>query len=273
MKTIAIAGLTILLLLPAARAQDYHAMIDSDWWVTAGSFLASTDFEASAKGSVGGENQEFDFEGSLGLDDSPDLFQGELGWQFTDNWSLTAQYFRSTRSARRTLEESVEWQGNTYDVGAFVEAETKFELTRFFFARRFRDSGPHSLRVGLGFHWLSLRAEIAGQATLEDQSTEFRRAATAAEVPIPNIGAWYRYSPSEKWIFNARVDWLSASVDNYSGDIWNASGGVSYEIFDHFSIGANYQLFRLSGDIKEDNWRGDVSTTYSGPYIYLAGYW
>jgi opacity protein-like surface antigen len=273
MKATAALCLTLLVLIPAANAQDHHAMIDSKWWVTAGSFLASTKFEASAKGGIQGLNREFDFEESLGFDDSPELFQGELGWQFSDNWSLTAQYFRSTRNARKTLDESIEWEGNTYEIGAFVAAETKLEVTRFFVARRFHDSGPHSLRVGAGLHWLSMRASIAGEATFEDQTTGFRRAASAAEVPIPNIGVWYRYSPSDKWIFNARVDWLSASIDNYSGEIWNVSGGVSYELFEHFSIGANYQLFRLGGTLTEDNWRGEVTTTYTGPYLFLAGYW
>lgn len=274
MRTTAAVCLTFLVLMPAAaNAQDHHALIDAKWWITAGAFITTTNFEASAKGTIEGINRDFDFEEALGFDDSPDLFQGELGWQFSENWSLTAQYFNSTRNAQRTLDESFEWEGVTYEIGATVSAETKFEVTRIFFARQFLDNGPHSLRVGLGVHWLSMRAEIAGEATFEDQTTGFRRAASAAEVPIPNVGAWYRYSPSKKWIFNARVDWLSASVDNYSGDIWNASGGVSYEIFDHISIGANYQFFQIGGDLKEDNWRGEVRTTYSGPYIYLAGYW
>ena len=129
------------------------------------------------------------------------------------------------------------------------------------------------MRLGAGLHWLSLSAEVAGQATLNDQSTEFRRAAASTEFPIPNIGAWYRYSPSAKWIFNARVDWLSASIDDYSGDMWNASAGGAYALLDYLSIGANYQFFQLSGSIRDTNWRGQLSSTFTGPYIYLAGHW
>ena len=74
-------------------------------------------------------------------------------------------------------------------------------------------------------------------------------------------------------MFNARVDWLSANVDQYSGGIWNASGGIGFSITDHIGTGINYQFFQISGDIKEDNWKGEIKTTFSGPYIYLMGYW
>jgi opacity protein-like surface antigen len=256
-----------------AVAQDRHPMMDSKWWVNAGSFLADRDFDASASGTIRGVSREFDLEGSLGLDDSPALFMGELGWQFTEKWGVALQYFRSSRSGSRVLEDTFEWQGETYDVGARLEAGTKMEITRIFFARRFRDNGPHSLRVGAGVHWLSMSAEVAGEATLNDNSTDFRRSAATAEFPVPNIGAWYRFSPNERWIFTARIDWLSASIDDYSGSIWNLSGGVGYQLFRNIGIGANYQYFELSGELTEDNWRGDVKTTFTGPYLYLSGYW
>ena len=84
-------------------AQERHPMMDSDWWVTAGSYFSDRDFKASASGSIGGITREFDLEGALGLDDSPALFMGELGWQFVDKWGVALQYFRSSRGGSRVL--------------------------------------------------------------------------------------------------------------------------------------------------------------------------
>lgn len=266
--------LIVLLLFPVvSKAQDVHPAMESKWWANAGSYLAKRDLDASASGSVSGFNREFDLEGSLGLDDAPSVFMAELGWQFSENWGAALQYFRSSRSGSRTLDESFEWQGNTYDVGAVLEAETEMDITRIFFARRFRDEGPHSLRLGAGFHWLDISAAVAGQATQNDQSTEFRRSAAKASVPVPNIGAWYRYSPNDRWLLSARIDWLSASIDNYSGDIWNVSAGANFRLWDHVGVGASYQYFELAGSLKEDSWRGDIKTTFSGPYLYVSAFW
>ena len=267
------ALIVAILLSGPALAQDVHPAMESRWWVNAGTYLATRNFEASASGAVAGQTREFDFEGSLGLDDEPSLIMGELGWQFGKSWGTTLQYFRSSRNARRTLEETFEWQGNTYDVGAQLEAGTRMEITRIFFSRRFRDGGPHSLRLGAGVHWLELSAEVAGQARIDDQSTEFRRSAAVASLPVPNIGAWYRYSPSDRWLLSARLDWLSASIDDYSGDIWNGSAGINFRLWDHVGVGASYQYFQLAGRLKEDKWRGEVTTTFTGPYLYVSAFW
>lgn len=257
----------------AAEADDVHPLMTSEYWGNMGVYFAARDFDASAQGGIAGITRSFDFESSAGLDDRPDLFMAELGWQFTPNWSLALQYFDSERSASRTLTDVIEWQDLVFDVGVRLEATSGVEITRLFFARRFRDSGPHSLRLGAGIHWLSMGASLAGEATLEDQSREFRRSVVKTDVPMPNVGAWYRYSPSRRWMFNLRADWLSASVDKYKGSIWNASAGVNFGAWDHVGFGMSYQFFQLDGEINEDRWRGQVQTTFTGPFVYMSGYW
>lgn len=265
--------IAFLFLSSAVSGQDRHPAMEKTWSVNFGYFFVERDLKASANATVGGINKEFDFEKALGLDDSGNLFMAELGWQYTENWGVALQYFRTERDASRTLDESFEWQGDTYDIGARIDAGTKLEITRVFFARRFRDNGPHSLRVGAGIHWLDISAEVSGLATLNDETSEFRRNAAAASLPVPNIGGWYRYSPNDRWMLNARVDWLSASIDNYSGDIWNVSAGINYRLWNNIGVGASYQYFELGGDVTEDKWRGALEVTLTGPFLYVSGFW
>ena len=257
----------------AAGADDVHPLMSSKYWGNIGVYFSARDFDASAEGSIVGITRGFDFESSTGLDDRPNLFMAELGWQFTPKWGVALQYFESERSASKTLSESIEWRDLVFDVGVRIDASTSMEVTRLFFARRFRDDGPHSLRLGAGIHWLSMGASLAGEATLNDLSREFRRSVVKTEIPMPNVGAWYRYSPSKRWMFNFRADWLSASIDNYDGRIWNASAGVNFSPWDHFGLGLSYQFFQLSGSISEERWRGEVQTTFTGPFVYVSGYW
>ncbi|MGI9200304.1 MAG: hypothetical protein ACR2QL_04545 [Woeseiaceae bacterium] len=267
---------TLLLFSGTAMAQDNqdaHPMLESKWWVNVGSYLPKRTFKASANATAAGLERDFEFEGTFGLDDKPSVFMAELGWQFGEKWGAAVQYFNSSRKGQRTLDETFEWQDVTYELGATLKGETNIDIMRVFFARQFFDNGPHHLRVGLGVHWIELGATVAGQATLDDQSTEFRRSSASASLPVPNIGAWYRYSSNDRWLWTARADWLDANIDNYNGGIWNVSGGVNYRIWDHVGIGASYQYFQLSGALKEPNWRGEIKTTFTGPYLYLSGYW
>src|SRR5210317_1345458 len=151
MKKINASACVIALILTvpglAAESDDLHPLMNSKYWGNIGVYFSARDFDASAEGAIAGITKSFDFESSAGLDDRPDLFMAELGWQFTPKWGLALQYFESERSASKTLTDSIEWRDLVFDVGARIDATSSVEITRLFFARRFRDDGPHSLRL------------------------------------------------------------------------------------------------------------------------------
>ena len=256
-----------------ANAADVHPLVTNKYWVSVGAFFATADLKANAQGGVGGEEERVDFETSLGLDHRPDLLDLEFGWQFDKNWDVSLQYFYADRETRSTIQEAIEWEGVTYDVDADITATTDFEVTRVFFSRRVWQNGRHDLRLGAGIHYIKLSAEISGEATLDDESKEFRVSAVSASFPVPDIGAWYRFSPSDRWLLDARVDWLSANVDEYSGSLWNFAVGANFRLNKHVGIGLGYLFFELDGKVNEADWRGDVRTRFAGPQIYLAGFW
>lgn len=267
--------ITLFLMMPALAAEpdDVHPMMTSKYWGALGVYLASRNLEASANGSIVGITRGFDFESSAGLDDRPDVLMAEFGWQFSPKWGLALQYFGSERRASKVLSEAIEWRDLVFDAAVRVDAEASLDVTRLFLARRFRDNGPHSLRLGAGVHWLSMSASLAGEATLNDLSRDFRRSVVRTSFPMPNIGAWYRYSPSRRWLFNVRADWLSASVDKYDGGIWNASAGVNFNPWEYIGFGLSYQYFELNGAVNETNWRGEVKQIFTGPFVYISGHW
>lgn len=256
-----------------AFADDLHPMISSKYWVSVGAFYPARNFSASAEAPGGQITPRADFESSLGIKDRPNILMAEFGWRFSDRWDVSLQRFASQRDGQATLQESIEWDGVTYDAGVDVSGKTKIGITRLVFSREFRDQGPHSLRLAAGLHLLNASAEISGVATLNDQTQEFRASKASASIPIPNLGAWYRYSPSDKWLLTTRVDWFSANIGNFSGGIWNVSSGVNYSINKHFGVGLNYQYFELDGRLNVSDWRGELKTRFTGPFLHIDGYW
>ena len=160
-----------------------------------------------------------------------------------------------------------------YEAGARIDAHSYMRITRLFFSRRIWDKGPHDLRLGVGLHLLDVGVSVSGEARLEDMTTGFHTSVVSADFPFPDIGAWYRYSSSDRWVFHTRVDWLSASTSDYSGGIWNAAAGVDYALTKHLGIGIAYQFFELNGAIKEDTWRGDIVSRHQGITLSLDAFW
>jgi hypothetical protein len=273
-----IAKLTLLgclLTASLASADDRHPALDSKYYISVGGYFASRAFKASAEGSVTPSNPTpyVDFESDLKVDDRPDLLVAEFRWQFAEKWNLGLQYFNSTRDGQHTLDETIEWEGVTYEVGAMVTTETSVDVTRIVLSRHFRQKEGHDIRLTGGLHWLDISAKIQGEATQGDGSTAFATSKAAAAFPIPNVGVLYQYSPSQKWLFSARVDWFSASIGDYSGGIWNTNLSVNYQVAEHIGVGLGYQFFQIDGTLTEEQWKGDVKIRFSGPTFQVSAFW
>jgi hypothetical protein len=250
-----------------------HLFLTSKVWVELGAYFPNHDFSAKLDGTTGNSGSEVDFERALGFDDNTQSFSGEIGWQFSRSWAVAAQYFSFDRTNSRILDEDIEWSDVVYEVGAEVRGGSSLDVTRIVTSYRFFRDGPHDLRAALGVHWLNLGAFIEGDARLNDNTVDFQKRGGSADGPLPNIGAWYRYSPSEKWVFSVRLDWLEASVGDFGGRILDLSAGANYSVWKNVGIGINYQHLELDVRVDSDSWNGDVKTSYSGPVVYISGYW
>jgi hypothetical protein len=256
-----------------AITDDLHPMMTDKHWVNVGKFFADRDLDASVTGGMGDERTVIDFESQMGLDDKPDLLMSELGWQFGEEWGLSLQYFRADRSATETLEERIEWEDLVFEAGAEISAATKISVTRLFFSRRFWDGGRHSVRLGAGVHLFKTAASIGGDVTIDDITTEYKTSAVSASIPVPDIGIWYRYSPSNRWMLYSRLDWFSADLGGFAGSVWNFAAGANLQITEHLGIGLSYQLFEIDGRIRKKHWRGSFRTRLTGPNLHITGYW
>jgi len=256
-----------------AIADDLHPMMTDKYWVNVGGFFADRDLDASVEGGLGDIKTVIDFESHMGLDDKSDLLMSEFGWQFGEEWGLSFQYFQVDRSATETIEKTIEWDGLVFEAGAEISAATSISVTRLFFSRRFWDGGRHSFRLGAGVHLLKTAASIGGEVTIDDQTKEYQSSAVSASFPVPDIGVWYRYSPSNRWLLYSRLDWFSADLGDFAGSVWNFAAGANIQITEHLGIGLSYQLFEINGTIRENQWRGSLRTRLTGPNLHITGYW
>ena len=261
----------LLLTIAAGHAiadDEVHPFISDKFSVQLGVFMPSKDFKMGVDGSVSGLNREFDWETATGFGKDDEVFMLEAMWRFGKKWSFRAQYYDSNENERAILQEDVYWRNSIIGAGSNVTAGTDFSLTRTFFGRTFGNRVNVDAGLGLGLHWLEIGAFIR-----PDLNTIGDLSAAKVSGPLPNIGGWYYYSPSSRWILGGRIDWLDASVDKYDGGILNLSAGVNYQLFKHVGIGVKYQSFGLDVNIKNDKWNGSLDLNWEGPYFYLSGNW
>lgn len=270
-------GVVFLLLSAETLAQDYdyHPALSDRFDASLGWFKSDNTFKISADPLYINTNTNIDFGDDLGVEQSNTLFDAQLRWKLGSErkWSLSGQYFKNKASGDAVLEEDVEWQGEVFREGSFVGAGVSLEVIRLFLGRSIVKNERNDFGIGVGLHYLSLDAYIEGEILINDEDTGFHRGDASSSAPLPNLGAWYMFSPAKNWLLRARVDWISANIGDYDGTLWNANVGVNYQLFRHIGLGLSYQYFNLNLGVDNNNWKGSADMTYSGPVIAVTGNW
>ena len=255
----------------ADEANDVHPLLTTGFSLDVGIFYPDRELDIRVDGTLG-RNQEIDFDTSLNLGSPDEVFAGELAWRFRNDWSFLAQYFKSSDSSSRTLGEDIEWRDVVFGAGTGATTGTNLSLTRLFVGKQLTtERRRHDVGIGGGVHWLSIGAFIEGTIVVNGNSQSARRS-VSAEAPLPNIGAWYRYSISPRWAFRSRFDLLSADIGEYDGLLTNVGVGLNYQMFENLGIGISYNYFELDVRIDKSDWRGKIETIYDGAYVYVSAY-
>jgi hypothetical protein len=260
-------------LVYSEEPSNVHPSLTDQFVLDLGMYFPERSVEIRVDGTIAGINQDIDFEKQVGLNRSDETLSVDFGWRFGKKWSLLTQYFQSSGAREAVLNEDIEWNDVVFGQGSNVVAGQDFSVLRVFFGRQFSSNERHDFGLGIGLHWIEIGAFIEGEIITGGGPTMFRRESVSAEAPLPNFGAWYRYSISPKWAFKSRIDWLNADIGDYSGSITNASLGVNYQMFDNFGVGLSYNALELDLRIRKSNWQGKFNTSYEGVFAYVSTSW
>ena len=257
-----------------AQDYDYHPALSDRFTATLGAMRSSNAFKAESD-VLGDPGDDIDFDDRLRVSQHSTLFNGQVRWKFSKQkkWSLAGQYFSNKAEGETELLEDIEWDGLTFREGSFVKAGVKLAVTRLFIGRSFIMNDRNDFGAGIGIHNLDMELFIEGEVAIDDETTGFQRGEVGDNQPLPNIGAWYNFSPAKKWLLHARVDWISANIGDYDGTLWNTNVGVNYQAWRHIGFDLSWQYFNLNLKVDKSDWKGQADMTYSGPVLAITGNW
>jgi hypothetical protein len=255
----------------AQASDDYHPFLSDKFNIGIGMFFPKKDFTLRVDGAV--PEEEIDFQESLALDDSESVWSLNFRWRFGEKWSFWGQYWSTESDGGAVLTEDVEWQDVVFKEGTFATGGVDLTIARTFFGRSFTNAPNYEFGAGAGLHWMEIGAFIEGEIIIDENTTGFQRESVSADFPLPNVGAWYMYSWNKQWLFQARVDWLSVSIGDYSGGLWNAQVGIHWQAFKNIGFGLTYNAFELDVDVDKSDWRGSADISQNGPFLAVTAAW
>jgi hypothetical protein len=269
--TVIILLASLICITTVQAEEEYHPFLTDNFNIDVGAFWPNINLDLKVNGSSPGE--EIDFDEALNIEDYQAAGSINFRWRFGEKWSFWVQAWKTNSSGVATLKKDIEWADVIFKSGTFVKGGLNLSGARLFFGREFSIGPQHEFGMGAGLHWMGLDTFIKGEVLINDGSIEFQRKSVSADIPLPNIGIWYMYSWSPKWIFQSRLDWLSASIGEYSGGLWDVQAGVNYQAFRNIGFGLYYKAFLLNVDIKKNNWKGSADLNQSGPLLTMTATW
>lgn len=275
--TVTILGLLIATVAMGEEESSDFGLADAKFFASVGLYAPNRKLrlglDASVDVTIPQPDPYVDFSEQVDLKSRDETFSAEFGWNFGKRWQFRSQYFRIDDDDRAALTEDVQWGDYIFNEGTAVEAGVDMQITRLFFGRKFGDSENFEAGAGLGGHIIDMSAFISGNATVNGEDVGFVEERASVSQPLPNIGGWFRWLYTDRWILRGRLDWLAADIDKYDGHIINGSLGVAYIVSNHFGIGLSYNLFELDVGVNDSSWQGRVRSRFEGPYLALNAYW
>lgn len=238
----------------------YKLRIQANWWFShpSGSF--------SGEGNSG----SFDIDKDLGFGDYS-TFSGALDWRFTRKNHFTFGTAPVNSHKTATLQRTIEFQGETFDVGTTVKADIRSYAYvpgyQYDFIRR-----NHGYLGGTAqLELLDTSASLEGTVTANGQARS-QTASGSFFAPLPIIGVhglWYPMSNSDRVSLEGIITGMYFfGYGNFIASRGNASFGVSK----HWRVELGYQMgSRLSIHGTSDNI--GVRLTQKGPTAGVAVHW
>lgn len=250
------------------ETEDKHPVLADRFQIEIGTFIPSKNIDVGANGDVPitGTN----FGDTFNFNDNEATLFIRLEWYFAKKWKLSVENFSVKAAKNTTLEEDLVWDNVTFKAGSNVRGGFDMSLYRVFIGRTISRGLKHELGAGLGVHALNTGAFIEGNIAINETDFRFERKKVNGIIPLPNIGFWYNFAPTTKWLLSTRVDWFGISVDEYSGGLWDLEGKVQYQLFENIGIGVSYVYFSVNAEVEKSNWNGSFDLTFQGPLFTLS---
>jgi hypothetical protein len=212
-------------------------------------------------------NGYFDIKRDFGFG-SYATFSGKVDWRFKRKHHLlfTATPVFSSRTT--TLNRTIDWQGQTYDVGARVEADIKSLVFspgyQYDFFRRKAGYLGLLINANLIYTDAKLKASTTGGIAAQSEGSLF--------APLPAIGPTFRWYPIPE---SGRL-YLDGALTGMSffgyGNFFAGNAILGFPISTHWNVRAGYLIgsrLKISGST--DNIA--IRLTQKGPVFGIEHHW
>jgi len=229
-----------------ALAQEPTVEFEGRCWVT--------DLDAKVKVSKSGIGEKFDLKSDLGVDDQ-NLPEGRLYWHTGPSSRIRFAYTQADFKGDETVTRSIQFSGQTFNVGTRVVSKFDIKYFRFSWIWQFLNFIGDKLKLGTIIEAKAINADVSLEAP--DLSVKESEKFWGG---LPTVGLALDINPVNKVDLFAEFSGLGAGNLGY---FFDAEAGIKFMPTKYFAIIGGYRTI----SIKAEDSHNFASMNMRGPFV------
>jgi hypothetical protein len=227
-----------------------------------GAFVTNRNTEAQVDPSDGGSGSDIDLESDLGLESSSSV--GRFGGYFwiSPRQRLDVSYFDFSRTANKTLNKTIDFGDQTFQINTVVTTENRLTITDLTYTFSFlnKDRGYLGITGGL---YVAQNKFALSEPTLGKFETH------SLTAPLPVVGFRGDYAMTKHFNVRGATQWFGITTDNVSGHFLDTYVGVDYGFGKRMFVGVAYDAVSMSIEASKRDLSGRLDWGYDGWLAYF----
>ncbi|WCT13529.1 hypothetical protein [Mucilaginibacter jinjuensis] len=232
--------------------------------LTAGFFAPVNNTNIRVNGTNGKIGTDIDFEDDLGFNKNTSTFLGDFQWRSSSRSRFDFSYYRLDRSSSYQIQKDINFNGNTYNIGAQIDAYFNSNIYRLSYGYAILSKPDYEAGLLIGAHVVRFGIGIAATGNNISGSASTNVGLTA---PLPDFGLWGGWTMGKRWAFNAEADYLDVTIDNISGRIIAYNAAVTFRAIKNLTFAAGYTGLNFKVDVDREKLDGELKWGYNGPSV------
>lgn len=254
----------------AARSEGAPDLLEEPFLLSFGSYAIDASTRMRVDGEGGQQGTKVDWERTFG-GGGVTRFRVDGQWRFADRHKLRVLWFNSDRDATRTTDRDIVWGDETFPAGARVKGGIGYDIYELAYEYSLMKRETWELAASIGAYYANWEASLSATFTDPENATERHiRGDAGLAAPLPVLGARFQWKLSHGVWLDVSGQWFAVSVNQYSGNLQNYRGALTWQPRQWLGLGVGYDWFSANGQVDSSDFRGDLNWTYQGPMLYYS---
>ena len=181
---------------------------------------------------------------------------------------MSLEIFYSERTGRKVLEETIQYEDTTFEIGLSVASRIEYGSTRLAYQYSFLQGERIESSFLVGLSTVDFEGGLTALGSIDDETGELVREEEEFLFPVPVFGLGLRYRPAPRVSLGGRVSYFRyKDSDEWDADILEFLAAAEYSVKPWFGLGLGYESVKMEyEDIDPDGF--SIVYQYDGLLAY-----